>query len=123
MQYHKVLVSEPILVVSTPQTYQSTSDEHSRCNGGTGYCIGRVLADSILAATAAAAMVKWSWDWAVGRNRPQIYVGFVPKATYTPKLWRERYPQVAYAHLLRRSRSEKDFEGEGQTALRSQIQI
>ncbi len=101
MQYHKMLVSEPILVVSTPQTYQSTSDKHSRYNGGIEYCIGRVLADSILAATAATAMVKWSWDWAVGRNRPQTYVGFVPKATYTPKLWRERYPQVAYSEVPR----------------------
>ncbi len=36
--------------------------------------LGRLLADSILAATAATAMVKWSWDRAVGRNRPQIYV-------------------------------------------------
>ena len=41
--------------------------------------------DSIFAATAAAAMVKLSSNRAVGRNRPQIYVGFVPKATYRRK--------------------------------------
>ncbi len=42
-----MLLSRPLLGVRTRQTYQSASNEHSRCNGGAGYCIGLILADLI----------------------------------------------------------------------------
>ena len=69
----------------TRSTHRCASNERSGYDGGRGKCIGQVLGDSIFAATAAAAMVKLSSNRAVGRNRPQIYVGFVPKATYRRK--------------------------------------
>ena len=53
-----MLILWPILVIRARSKHQCASDEHSRHDGGTGYCIGWVLADSILAATMAAAMVK-----------------------------------------------------------------
>ena len=55
-----VLVSQPILVVRSRQTYQFASNEHSRCNGGVGYCIGWISAASIFGPTAAVAMVTSS---------------------------------------------------------------
>ncbi len=51
-----MLILWPILIVRERSTHQCASDEHSRHDGGTGYYIGWVLTDSILAATMAAAI-------------------------------------------------------------------
>ena len=55
-----MLGSQPILGVRPRQTYQSASNEQSRCNGAAGYCIEVISADSIFGPTMAAAMVSLS---------------------------------------------------------------
>ncbi len=77
-----MLIVWPILVVRARSKHQCASDEHSRHDGGTGYCIGWVLADSILAATTAAAMVKFSFGGACATKLGGVYVNFVPASTY-----------------------------------------
>ncbi len=73
-----MLIVWPILVVRARSTHQCALDEHSRYDGDTVYCIDRVLADSILAATTADAMVKLSFGGACANKPTFLYVGFVP---------------------------------------------